>query len=285
MPVNKRVIDSSISRLAEGRLTLTSNTPVLTNNVVTATTLYYTPYVGNRISLYETDRWNTYTFSELSLSLTGLTTDTNYDVFIYNNLGTLTLEAVAWSNSGSGTSLRASALTWKDGVRVKQSDNRKYLGSFRTIATGQTEFSFVQQNVLTPVRPLVINEFNKVKYEIKFVDNTNSAYITNTWRNWRASTNARIDLLIIQDTLSLRLDLRRNQVSCSISVSWNNATSNQGGSSEGAYFYAGGALANQYASGIFKHYRTNGFNQFYLIEYGYTGAVSYEVAMSIEEWF
>lgn len=37
--------------MAQGRLSLASNTPVMTGNV-TSTTVYYTPYVGNAISLY-----------------------------------------------------------------------------------------------------------------------------------------------------------------------------------------------------------------------------------------
>ena len=40
-----------------GRLTLTSGTPVTTNDVTAATTIYYTPYKGNAIQLYNGTNW------------------------------------------------------------------------------------------------------------------------------------------------------------------------------------------------------------------------------------
>jgi len=54
-----------------GRLTLTSGTPVTTSDVTAATSVYYTPYVGNKISLYNGWEWIFHEFSELSLSLSG----------------------------------------------------------------------------------------------------------------------------------------------------------------------------------------------------------------------
>ena len=36
----------------QGRLTLTTQRPVMTTDVVLATTIYYTPYVGGRVPLY-----------------------------------------------------------------------------------------------------------------------------------------------------------------------------------------------------------------------------------------
>ena len=50
-----------------GRLTLTSGVPVTTSDVTNATTIYYTPYVSNVISLWNGNAWQTITFSEVSL--------------------------------------------------------------------------------------------------------------------------------------------------------------------------------------------------------------------------
>ncbi len=81
----------------EGRLTLTSGTPVTTTDVTAATTLYFTPYNGSRISLYDgSSAWTLNSFSETSLSLSGLIKGVMYDIFGYLSGGTFTLEAVAW---------------------------------------------------------------------------------------------------------------------------------------------------------------------------------------------
>lgn len=185
------------SQIAQGRLTLTSNTPVLSSNVTGATTLYYTPYTGSQISIWDGSKWSVRTFTERSLSLSGLAANTNYDVFIYDNAGTLTLEAVAWSNSGAGTSARASALSWLNGVRVKNSDNRKYLGSFRTTSTiGQTEF--VNNNL--PSSLLIKNEFNRIPITLFQQEGTTAhSYTTATVRNYNNSANYRFNLLCIDN--------------------------------------------------------------------------------------
>ncbi len=90
-------IDFHTPMAADGRLTLTSGTPVTMSNV-SGGTVYYTPYKGNRIALYTGGVWRLYTFTEISVSLTGIAAGTNVDIFIYDNAGTLTLESTNWSN-------------------------------------------------------------------------------------------------------------------------------------------------------------------------------------------
>jgi hypothetical protein len=72
----------------QGRLTLQSNTPVMTSDVVGATTLYYTPYVGNIIPTCCSGTGglvNTTMSSQLSVTLNAggcnLTAGSVYDVF------------------------------------------------------------------------------------------------------------------------------------------------------------------------------------------------------------
>jgi hypothetical protein len=52
-----------------GRLTLTSGVPVMTADVAAATTIYYTPYAGNSIPIYNGTVFVPYAFAELSLAL------------------------------------------------------------------------------------------------------------------------------------------------------------------------------------------------------------------------
>lgn len=64
-----------VENLCQGRLTLTSGTPVTTSDVTAASTLYFTPYGGNKITLYTGVYWQPFTFTERSLALSGLTSD------------------------------------------------------------------------------------------------------------------------------------------------------------------------------------------------------------------
>ncbi|MBI3273339.1 MAG: hypothetical protein HYZ53_30400, partial [Planctomycetes bacterium] len=129
---------SVINGVCEGRLTLTSGTPVTTADVTAAGTLFFTPYKGNRVALHDGSAWSVSTFTERSLSLT-LTSGKNYDVFLFDNAGTLTLElSAAWTNDTT----RADALAVQDGVYVKSgATTRRYLGTLRASAANQTEDS------------------------------------------------------------------------------------------------------------------------------------------------
>lgn len=93
---------------ANGRLTLTSGTPVLTSDVTGATTVYYTPYMGNRVSLYNGSSWPTFPFDELSVAVPS-TVYRLFDIFIYSNAGTLTLEAVNWNQSTAAITAASNA--------------------------------------------------------------------------------------------------------------------------------------------------------------------------------
>ena len=125
--------------LCQGRLTLESGVAVSTSNQTAKTTLYFTPYNGNQIALYNGSAWIMRSFTETSLSLSGYTADTNYDIWAYDNAGTLALASTAWTNATT----RATALALQNGVYVKSGDaTRRYLGTIRTTATaGQSEDS------------------------------------------------------------------------------------------------------------------------------------------------
>lgn len=164
--------------LCQGRLTLTSGTPITTGDVTAAETLYWTPYKGNRVALYDgTARWNVYTFSELSIDVPDATNC--YDVFVYDNSGTPALELTAWTNPTT----RATALTKQDGVYVKTgATTRRYLGTFysTTAGNGQIEDSLAKRNLW--------NYYHRVPRQMKVVDGTNSwSYTTASFQQANAS--------------------------------------------------------------------------------------------------
>lgn len=171
------------SHVCEGRLTLTSGLSVTTSDVTAATSVYFTPHVGNRIAIYNGSSWAEFAFSELTLSLSGLAANTNFDVFIYNNSGTLTLESVAWTTDTA----RATGLTRQDGVRVKSGEtNKRYIGTIRTTGTiGQCEDSISKRYVW--------NAYNRVARNLQVTDTTDSwTYATATWRGWNNAAANRV---------------------------------------------------------------------------------------------
>lgn len=92
----------------QGRLTLTSGTPVLSGDVSGATAVLYTPYVGNLVPIYNGSSLIPTVFSELTLTLASQhVANTIYDVFAFNNSGVVTLiTGPAWSSSALGSGSR-----------------------------------------------------------------------------------------------------------------------------------------------------------------------------------
>lgn len=176
--VPSTTIASSFNNVADGRITLTSGTPVTSADVTGATTLYYSPYAGNRIALFDGSAWNLLTFSELSLALAADAANTNWDLFAYSSSGVVTLERVAWTNATT----RATGIALQDGVYVKSGDaTRRYLGTYRTTGTiGQTEDSFAKR--------FVWNYANRVKRPMRVVEATDSwTYTLAAFRQANAS--------------------------------------------------------------------------------------------------
>lgn len=186
-----RVLAFGNPAICEGRLTLTTAVPVTTADVATATTVYFTPCNGNRISIYDGTRWRLYALTEISLALGTLTSGKNYDVFIYDSSGTLTLEFLVWTNDTT----RATALVLQDGVWCKTGAlTRRWLGTFRTISTTTTTDTAQQR--------FLLNGYNKVARRLlanpAYSDgNSASTYTTTstTLTAANAGTNSKAEFL------------------------------------------------------------------------------------------
>jgi hypothetical protein len=225
------------------RMTVESGIPVSFTNQQAKSVVYMTPYMGNRISLYN-GAWNKRTSSEISIKLTdtqtGTTTNSskvitglsdttqlivgmlltgtniggaavissidsptqvtlsvnstgngsvaitfkvpankNLDVFCFDNNGVPKLEfGPIWT----GDNTRGVAvIVYQDGVLVKSGDaTRRYLGTVRTVADGQTETS--------QYRRYVWNKYNKVPSRLYNAESTVHTYATTAWRAWNNST-------------------------------------------------------------------------------------------------
>lgn len=176
-----------VAAICSGRLTLTAGTAVTTSDVTGATTVYFTPVRGAKVSLYDGAAWRLFNFSELSVALGTLSSGANYDVFIYNNGGTPALElSAAWSSDTA----RNQAISLQDGVYVKTATpTRRYLGTFRTTSTTTTEDSAFQR--------FLWNHYNQVARILYKAEATASwSYATNSWRSANNSSANRVHVLI-----------------------------------------------------------------------------------------
>lgn len=185
--------------VAEGRLTGTTGVPVTTGDVTGATSIFYTPYKGNRIALYDgSTYWNVRTFTEITISVAACTASKPYDVFLYDNAGTVTAETLAWT---SGTA-RATALTLQDGVLVKTGAlTRRYVGSYYCNASGgQTNDSVTKR--------FISNYYNRMPRALLKRDVAASwTYTLATIRQAHADPANQVEMLIGYAEMRLALSL------------------------------------------------------------------------------
>lgn len=183
--------------VCEGRLTTETGVPVSSSDRSLQSTIYFTPYRGSAVALNDGTRWKLYNFTEVSLALSGLTGSKNYDVFLYDNAGTLTLElSAAWTNDTT----RADALALQDGVYVKSgSITRRYLGTFRAFDATRTDDTEAKRHVW--------NYYNRVPRSVRVHDGTNTwTYSTATWRQKNGSTSNQVSVVagIAESLIDLR---------------------------------------------------------------------------------
>lgn len=176
----------------EFRLSLTSATSVTTADVTAATTLYLTPHVGRRMTIFDgSGNATTLTSAEISIAVPA-TTSTLYDVFVYNNGGVLTLELLAWTNDTTrATAIVKTGGVDAAGVLTKSGDTtRRYVGSFRTTTvSGQTEDSVTKRYVW--------NYVNRVARVLLRQETTATwTYTTATIRQANGSTSNQVDVVV-----------------------------------------------------------------------------------------
>lgn len=113
----------------QGRLTLTSGVGLTTSDVVGAISVYYTPFAGALVPIWDGTEFVPHVFTELSLPLDANSGHVgyhsaagNFDLFIFNDAGTLRLgSGPSWAVGGGSTTARGSGagsteLELKNGV-------------------------------------------------------------------------------------------------------------------------------------------------------------------------
>jgi hypothetical protein len=176
------------------RLTLSTGNPIPTGDVSSSSTIYMTPYTSAKIALYDAVNqfWLVRSIaSDISLALSGLTMGRVYDVFVYDNAGTPTLEITIWTNDTT----RSIALVRQDGVLVRNgAPTRRYVGTIKTIATNATCDTAVQR--------FVYNFYNQVERDLIYPELTDSwTYNSQTIRGRGGLATARVEFVMGQPSM------------------------------------------------------------------------------------
>lgn len=262
-PTSAGTVDNGV---VEGRLTLTTGTPVMTSTVTAATTVYFTPYKGNYIALYDGSAdWDVVEFTEISLSLSGYTANKNYDIWCYNNGGTATLESTVWTDNTT----RATALAKQDGVYVKSgATTRRYLGTIRINSSGgQCDFELGGLAVGGAIQSLYVwNYYNRVPVTTYTGDTTDYWIYTGGWRSANNSATYRLDLIV-----GVQEDIITASYNCYIYTS---GTANVGVGYDTTLAFSGspsGMYAGQYAFAEYRTQPTAGYHYVQAVEAGFSG--------------
>lgn len=195
-----------------GRLTLTSETPVLTGPVVAATDVIFAQYTSNQVPVWNIPvaTWSLTTFGELTCTLSDATlspaaavANSLYDLFVWSNSGTLVLSrGPAWTNAttrlltiarNNGVLVNSIAITNGPGAGVGV-----YVGTIATDSGGAT-VTFNINPAAAAGGPTggawlgLWNQFNRVLASFSVRDNTAGwTYGSATYRSANNSNNNRI---------------------------------------------------------------------------------------------
>jgi len=171
---------SARATVFEAILSSDATDPTPTADATAMTDIYLHPFNGNKITF---PSGNVEISSVQTYSLSGLTANYNYDVFIDNTLSE-TLEI--WTDDTT----RATDIVWVNGQLVSDDDNDLlYIGTVRiTGTTGQCEDSELKR--------FLWNYYNRREKLFYFKYETNYTYSTNTLRQMGGNTANKVEFVI-----------------------------------------------------------------------------------------
>lgn len=119
-----------------GRLSLVSGVPII-SGTATSSTIYYVPYVSDKVTLYDGTKWDTYTVGLVQGSLAGCASGVLYDVFLAPSGSSITVSTNAWASVT--TRSPGTAIAYQDGVAVLSgSPTNRYVGTICTHQSGSS---------------------------------------------------------------------------------------------------------------------------------------------------
>lgn len=219
------VADAVPIRSVGGRLTLATGTPVMTTDQTAKTTVYFTPYNGDVIPIYDGTRMVPTVFTELSQATTDSTkspaavaNNSNYDLFVWNDAGTLRCtRGPAWSSDTvRGTGAGTTELEMVKGVYLNKNaitngpaaNRGTYVGTVRSNGSSQIDWKLGSSAAGGGEAFLgVWNMYNRVTVATMVQDTTDSwTYQSGTWRSMNNSSTNRVSFVagLSEDGFSAR---------------------------------------------------------------------------------
>jgi len=260
-----------------GRLGLENGVSVSFDDQVGKSIIYFNPHDGNLISLYNGSSWNTISFNTVSLTLSGLVTGALYDIFAYDNNGSLALElSNAWTNATS----RNTPLVFQNGVLCKNGNlTRRYLGTFKADSVNSVTDSRAKRHVW--------NMRNRILRPL-YNDLLSSWTYGGAYRRLNSSTTFEIGIVngYIQDNIVLNAS-----VNCggSTSIVYSLSMNKKGLTTAGTYAVpytlstsTGGG--SRTISTSLNDVVELGFTNFYPVENGSVGTASLSAAYITGNW-
>jgi hypothetical protein len=249
---NRQIVGGTLT--PQGFLTLTSGTPIITADVLAGTAVYYTPYTGNLIPLYDGTRFVNYEFAELTLTLASQhAINTIYDVFAWLEAGVVTIgTGPAWSTITAGSGARGTGagttqLTRTKGLYLntvamtaRNSSTTYSVGALRATYLGSivmdgTAGQITCHRTAGPSRKWSVwNAYNRRPVWLRVFDSTASwTYGANIVRqsNGAAGNTARVLVGLQEEPVSARFDQwlnLGNSDAGSIGIGWNSITAYSG---------------------------------------------------------
>lgn len=203
----------------QGRLTLTSNTPVMIADATAQSSVYYAPYVGSYYPWYSGATWSMRAFTQLTMALdtTNQVSGSLYDLFVWNDGGTDKIGAgPAWSSTTArGTGAGTTELELKDGVWTNKNsitlkngagagvtgvaaNTATYVGTIYCTANGKTGMAFTPTAAAGGTNNILglYNAYNRVRYSaVSRGTSTGYTYGTAAWRAANASSADRVNFV------------------------------------------------------------------------------------------
>jgi hypothetical protein len=195
----------------QGRLTLASGTPVMAASQSAKTTVYYTPYAGNAVPIYDGTNMTPTQFAEVSQATTDTTkspaavaASSVYDIFCWVDSGTnRCTRGPAWTNSTT----RGYTLTMVNGILLNTSaitngpaaQRGTWVGTIASNASSSIDYTFGGAGSGGVAASLnVWNAYNRVRACTTVTDSGTSyaGYTSATPRQARASAGNQIGFVI-----------------------------------------------------------------------------------------
>ena len=196
----------------QGRLTLQTATPVMTTTQSAKTTIYYTPYNGGTVPIYDGVNWTATSFSEISVATTDTTKNPAAigaskvnDWFVWNDSGTLRLShGPDWTSDTARSA--GTALVMVNGILLNNASitngpaasRGTYVGTTRSNASSQLDYIFGgSASGGTAAFLGVWNAYNRVLTTTTVTDSgAGYGYSSATIRQARASAGNQISFVL-----------------------------------------------------------------------------------------